>query len=180
VLNLQSLVDNLLESASFEAGHFHVSVRPYDLSDLIYDAVRTMRPLLEKYNQRLLIKIPETLPLVNADPRRTVQVLVNLLGNASKYGPVDADILLNANLEDGWVRVNVVDLGPGIPPEQQDSLFRRFAHPGAGEAHIKVGAGLGLSVVKAIVEAQGGRAGVDQPSSGGTIFWFTIPLAQEI
>ena len=180
VLNLQSLVDNLLESASFEAGHFHVSPRPYDLGDLIYEAVRTMRPLLEKYNQRLLVEIPETLPLVNADPRRTVQVLVNLLGNASKYGPVDTEIILNANLENGWVRVNVVDLGPGVPPEQRDSLFRRFARPGTAQAHIKVGAGLGLSVVKAVVEAQGGKAGVDYPPSGGTIFWFTIPMAQEI
>jgi signal transduction histidine kinase len=107
-------------------------------------------------------------------------VLVNLLGNASKYGPVDSDIILSANLENGWVRVDVADLGPGVPPEQRDTLFRRFTHPGAAQAHIKVGAGLGLSVVKAVVEAQGGKAGVDYPPSGGTIFWFTIPMAQEI
>lgn len=180
VINLQTLVDNLLESASSEAGHFHVSPRPYDLSDLISEAVHTMQPLLEKYGQRLVVKMPQVIPLVNADPRRTVQVLVNLLANASKYGPADADIILSAHIDDGYVRVKVTDCGPGVPPEQRDSLFRRFTFPGATQAHLKVGAGLGLSVVKSVVEAQGGQAGVDHPPLGGTIFWFSIPIVQEI
>jgi signal transduction histidine kinase len=188
VINLQTLVDNLLESASFEAGHFRVSPRPYDLSDLVSEAVRIMRPLLEKYDQQLLVKMPAGLPLVKADPRRTVQVLVNLLSNASKYGPADMEIVLSANVEEDCVRVRVVDRGPGIPPEQQENLFRRFVNPEPRhltrqeprQATLKVGAGLGLSVVKAIVEAQGGEVGVENLRWGGTTFWFTIPIATEI
>jgi two-component system phosphate regulon sensor histidine kinase PhoR len=179
VINLQTLVDNLLESASFEAGHFRVSPRPYELSDLISEAERVMNPLLEKYGQRLVIRLPHTIPLVQADPRRTVQVLVNLLSNASKYGPADAEILLSAIIEGGWVRVKVADRGPGIPVKQRSSLFRRFTYHDAIQAQIKVGAGLGLSVVKAVVEAHGGNTGVDTPPGGGTIFWFTIPIANE-
>ena len=179
VLNLQTLVDNLLESASFEAGHFHVSPRPYDLTDLVSEAVRIMQPLLEKYGQSLLIKLPQDIPLVRADPRRMVQVLVNLLSNASKYGPADAEIILSAEVENSSVRVSVADRGPGIPPEQRGSIFRRFAYHGPTQTHLKAGAGLGLSVVKAVVEAHAGLAGVENLPSGGTIFWFTIPIANE-
>ena len=179
VINLQTLVDNLLESASFEAGHFRVSPRPYDLSDIISEAERVMNPLLEKYGQRLVIRLPQTMPLVQIDPRRTMQVLVNLLSNASKYGPTDAEIVISANIEGGWVRVKVADRGPGIPAKQRSSLFRRFTFQDSVQDQIKVGAGLGLSVVKAVVEAHGGNTGVDTPPGGGTIFWFTIPVADE-
>jgi two-component system phosphate regulon sensor histidine kinase PhoR len=179
VINLQALVDNLLESARFEAGHFRVSPRPYDLSDLVSETVRVVNPLLEKYGQRLVVELPETLPLVKVDPRRTMQVLINLLSNANKYGPADADIVLSASTEGDWVRVQVADCGPGIPDKQRSSLFQRFTYQASQQPQIKVGAGLGLSVVKAVVEAHGGSTGVDSPPGGGTIFWFTIPIANE-
>jgi signal transduction histidine kinase len=179
VLGLQTLVDNLLESASIEAGHFRVSPRPCDLQQIIADATATMHPLLEKYNQRLVTQIPELLPDILADPRRVAQVLVNLLSNASKYGPADEEIGLSAAIEDGWVRVAVADRGPGIAGGRRELVFRRFEYPSAAEAPAKVGAGLGLSVVKAIVEAHGGQADVQDRPGGGSIFWFTLPVARE-
>jgi signal transduction histidine kinase len=179
VLGLQTLVDNLLESASIEAGHFRVSPRPSDLNKIIAEAVTTMRPLLEKYNQRLVEGVPPELPDVLADPRRTAQVLVNLLSNASKYGPSDEEIELTATLEGDWVRVAVADRGPGISGGKRDAVFRRFEYPSAAEGPAKVGAGLGLSVVKAIVEAHGGQAEVEDRPGGGSIFWFTLPVARE-
>ena len=180
VLGLQTLVDNLLESASIEAGHFRVSPRPSDLKKIIADATATMHPLLEKYNQRLVLQVPQELPDVLADPRRVAQVLVNLLSNASKYGPSDEEIELKAAFEDGWVRVAVADRGPGISDGRREMVFRRFEYPSAAEGPTKVGAGLGLSVVKAIVEAHGGRAEVEDRPGGGSIFWFTLPVAREI
>jgi len=180
VLGLQTLVDNLLESASIEAGHFRVSPRPSDLKKIIDEAVATMHPLLEKYNQRLVLQVPQELPDVLADPRRVAQVLVNLLSNASKYGPSDEEIELKAAFEDGWVRVAVADRGPGISDGRREMVFRRFEYPSAAEGPTKVGAGLGLSVVKAIVEAHGGRAEVEDRPGGGSIFWFTLPVAREI
>lgn len=176
IVALQTLVDNLLESASIEAGRFRVYPRPANVSQIITEASRTMKPLLNKRGQRLVLDLPAALPLVRADPRRTVQVLVNLLSNASRYGPDEAEITISADLSEGWVQVNVADRGPGIPPQYRDDLFRRFVYPDSPDGASQFGAGLGLSVVKAIVEAHGGQAGVEDRPDGGSIFWFTLPV----
>jgi PAS domain S-box-containing protein len=180
VLGLQTLIDNLLESASIEAGHFRVQPRPSALGDIIADAIAMMQPLLDKRGQQLVVELPlqgSDMPVVQADPRRTVQVLVNLLSNASKYGPDDAEIAVLAAMQGEWIRISVTDSGPGVPAEHRQDLFRRFVHPGLGNDRAQVGAGLGLSVVKAVVEAHGGAVGVEDRPGGGLVFWFTLPLA---
>ena len=179
ILSLQTLVDNLLESASIEAGHFRVSPRPHSLPKIIYEASATLQPLLEKYEQRLIIDLPEELPPVRIDPRRTVQVLVNLLSNASKYGPPDEAIMISASQINNFVRVDISDRGPGISADNRDDLYRRFVYPQPNTENLKIGAGLGLSVVKAIVEAQGGQTGLNDRPEGGSTFWFTLPLVNE-
>lgn len=180
VLGLQTLIDNLLESASIEAGHFRVQPRPSPLGNIIADAIAMMQPLLDKRGQELVVELPlqsSAMPVVQADPRRTVQVLVNLLSNASKYGPDDAEIEVSAALQDEWIRISVADSGPGVPAEYRQDLFRRFVHPGLGNDRAQVGVGLGLSVVKAVVEAHGGQVGVEDHPGGGLVFWFTLPVA---
>jgi len=176
ILKLHTLVNNLLEGASIEAGRFGVSARPASLEDIVAEAVRTMQPLLERQDQQLAIDLPDGALVVRADPRRTTQVLVNLLSNASRYGPDDSEIVLGAVQLADHVRVRVADRGPGIPPDKAASVFHRFVYPGAGDDRSRYGAGLGLSVVKAIVEAQGGSVGVLPRDGGGSEFWFTIPL----
>lgn len=175
ILGLQKLVDNLLESASIEAGRFRVHPRPANLGEIIAKAIQMMQPLLDKHGQRLVLELPAKIPVVRADSRRTVQVLVNLLSNASKYGPDEAEITIGADLADGWVRVTVADRGPRIPVGYRKDLFRRFAYPTSENDKSQYGAGLGLSVVKAIIEAHGGQAGVEDRPGGGLIFWFTLP-----
>jgi two-component system phosphate regulon sensor histidine kinase PhoR len=179
VLSLQTLIDNLLESASIEAGHFRVHPRPSNLSEIIAEAIGMMQPLLNKHGQRLVVELPAAIPTVRADPRRTVQILINLLSNASKYGPDDAEIEVKASVQDLWVRVSVADSGPGIPPKQQKDLFRRFVHPDSNNDKAQVGAGLGLSVVKAVAKAHGGEAGIAERPGGGSVFWFTLPLEDQ-
>jgi len=115
--------------------------------------------------------------VVQADPRRVAQVLVNLLSNASKYGPDHAEIAIGATIVNGWVRVTIADRGPGIPPGYRKDLFRRFVPPSPGTSSTQYGTGLGLSVVKAIVDAHGGQVGVEDRPQGGAIFWFTLPMA---
>ncbi len=176
VLGLQTLIDNLLESASIEAGHFRVHPRASNLGENIAEAIATMEPLLDKHGQHLVVELPAAIPVVRADPRRTVQVLVNLLSNASRYGPDDADVVIRAAVHGDWVRVSVADSGPGVPPEHRQDLFRRFARPGADDDHAQVGAGLGLSVVKTVVEAHGGQVGIEGREGGGSVFWFTLPV----
>jgi PAS domain S-box-containing protein len=177
ILSLQTLVDNLLEGASIEAGHFRISPRPCSLTVIVGEAVATMQPLLDKYEQNLVVSLPDSIPPVYADPRRTLQVLINLLSNASKYGPAEVEIALCARVSTDWVRVEVSDRGSGIPPEQRRDLFQRFVYPQAIPEHGKVGIGLGLSVVKAVVEAHGGQTGFEDRSGGGSTFWFTLPIA---
>jgi signal transduction histidine kinase len=116
---------------------------------------------------------------VVADPRRVEQVLVNLLSNASKFGPTDAKIKIETGIENDCVKVQVIDQGPGISMERRERVFYRFTPPGPATDSAKVGAGLGLSVVKAVVEAHGGEVGVDDHPGGGAVFWFTLPVARE-
>ncbi|MCB0193351.1 MAG: PAS domain S-box protein [Anaerolineae bacterium] len=176
VLGLQTLIDNLLEGASIEAGRFRVYTRPVELKSIVAEATRVMQPLLHKYQQQLTLTLPPEPLHVQADPRRTTQVLINLISNAGKYGPDNAAIDVSAAACEGSVRVTVADRGPGIPAAYRQDLFRQFVHPSGDNRDVQYGAGLGLSVVKAIVEAQGGQVGVDDRPGGGTIFWFTIPL----
>ncbi len=176
VLGLQTLIDNLLEGASIEAGHFRVQPRASSLGDIIAEAIATMQPLLDKRGQHLVVELPAAIPVVRADPRRTVQVLVNLLSNASKYGPDDAEIEVGATVHGEWVRVAVSDSGPGVPLDYRQQVFRRFVYPSAGNDRAQVGVGLGLSIVKAVVQAHGGEVGLDNRPGGGSVFWFTLPV----
>ncbi len=182
VLNLQKLVDNLLESANIEAGRFRVRPRPCSLAEIIAEATATMQPLLDRHGQRLVVELPAAIPVVLADLRRVVQVLVNLLSNASnaQRGLADSEITIGAAVEGDVVRVLVADQGPGIAPEQRAALLRgqRFAAPPAGDAPDAAGGfGLGLSVVKAIVEGHGGQLGIDDRPGGGAVVWFTLMKA---
>lgn len=179
IVGLQTLVDNLLESARLEAGRFRVFPHPTELGEIIADATRVMQPLLNRHGRHLVVDLPTTIPVVQADSRRIAQVLVNLLSNANKYSPDDAEIALQVTVDGDWVRIGVADKGPGIPVDFRSSLFRRFARPGPGTGKSQYGAGLGLPVVKAIVEAHGGNVGVDERSGGGSIFWFTLLKARE-
>jgi PAS domain S-box-containing protein len=178
VLGLQTLIDNLLESASIETGHFRVHPHPCSLGDMIAEAIAMMQPILNKHGQSLVVEMPAAVPAVKADPRRTVQVLINLLSNASRYGPDDAEIEICVIARKRFVRLAVSDSGPGIPLEYRTDLFRRFVHATPGDK-ARVGVGLGLSVVKAIVEASGGQVGVEARAGGGSVFWFTLPTASE-
>jgi two-component system sensor histidine kinase ResE len=179
ILGLHTLVDNLLESANIEARRFSISPRASDLGDIIAEAAQTMQPLLTKYEQHLVIELPVAIPIVMADPRRMVQVLVNLISNASRYGPPREEIVLQVTASSQDARVAVIDRGPGIPLEYRENIFRRFVFPHANNAISQAGAGLGLSVVKAIVSAHGGQVGVDDRATGGSVFWFTLPIVKE-
>jgi signal transduction histidine kinase len=143
---------------------------------VIDEAVRVMRPLLNRRGQELVLEKPDGMAPLWIDPMRITQVLVNLLSNASKYSPVQVPILMTVELPEGQrVRVAVADRGEGIPRPERENLFRRFVRLSVSETQ-QYGVGLGLSVVKAIIEEHGGEVGVDERPGGGSIFWFTLPL----
>jgi signal transduction histidine kinase len=176
IINLQTLIDNLIEAASIEAGRFKVSIQPVSFDDILKEAHDIMQPLIERYELQLKAE-PVTEPiLVMADQRRTVQILVNLLSNAIKHSPANGVIKIQHAVDADRLRVEVIDEGSGVPLEQRDDLFRRFSHLNTRAERTRQGLGLGLSVVKAIVEAQQGEVGITDQAEGGNCFWFTLPL----
>jgi two-component system phosphate regulon sensor histidine kinase PhoR len=180
VTGLQTLIDNLLESTSIEAGHFRIRCRPTDLGEVVTDALQVMEPLLERRRQNLSLAIPAQIPLVNADSTRLTQVLVNLLSNASKFSPMETTIELRLHKMDGRnLRISVSDRGPGVPLPERSKLYHRFMRLGEVD-RAQYGIGLGLSVVKAIIEAHHGEVGMKERQGGGSIFWFTIPVPEAI
>jgi PAS domain S-box-containing protein len=180
VAGLQTLIDNLLESTSIEAGRFRIRRRPTHLRTIFDEATRVMKPLLSRRQQTLRLNIPEECPTIRVDPTRLIQVLVNLLSNASKYSPMGETIDLKLIcIAERQLRVSVADRGPGVPPAERQNLFRSFMRLGdQGEAQY--GIGLGLWVVKTIIEEHGGQVGVDERPGGGSVFWFTLPFDGEI
>jgi two-component system, NtrC family, sensor histidine kinase KinB len=174
-LHLQTLVGNLLESTTIEAGCFQVHRRPINLQDVVQDAVNLMSPLLKRRSQSLVLTVPNEIPTLWADANRLTQVLVNLLSNASKFSPMGGKIELNITQDPEWVTIAVLDDGPGLPTDRFVDVFKRFVT--ANQSHdTQYGVGLGLSVVKSIVEMHGGQVGAKNLPKGGAKVWFTIPI----
>ncbi|MFO7540056.1 MAG: ATP-binding protein [Chloroflexota bacterium] len=177
ILGLQTLVDNLLQSASIESGRFRISPRSTDLRQIIAEAAQTMMPLIQKHGQHLRLDLPADLPLLVVDGRRLTQVIVNLLSNAVKHGPDEAEILLAVTAGTNRVKIMVADEGPGVPPQHRGDLFHWFIRRQPDAARPPFGIGLGLAVVKAVVLAHQGRVGIEDRPGGGSIFWFDLPLS---
>jgi PAS domain S-box-containing protein len=179
IINLQTLIDNLIEAASIEAGRFKVSLQPVSFDTIVREALAIIQPLAEKYSLKVISQPVEDAVVVMADRRRTVQALVNLLSNAVKHSPEGGSIWIKHASTDKQLRVEVIDEGSGVPLGQRSNLFRRFAHLETANERARQGAGLGLSVVKEIVQAQQGEVGITELKDGGTSFWFTLLLVEE-
>lgn len=174
LLSLQTLIDNLLESSRIEAGMFALRRQPVALDDVIAEALTIARPLLERRGQAVAVTEPAEPVTVAVDRGRMTQALVNLLSNASKYSPIGKPIDLWVERREGALRVAVADRGPGIPPEDRVNVFRRFVRlDEVGQE--QQGMGLGLYLVKKVVEAHDGRVGVDDRPGGGAVFWLELP-----
>ena len=174
IVNLQALINNLIEAASIEAGRFKVNPQAIALEMILSDAFNTIHPIVEKHGLQIIQPNTKQSFQVMADHRRTTQVLINLLSNAIKHSPKGGNITLRAFILEKTVMVEVQDEGKGIPAGEESSLFRRFYIPKGADESSQLG--LGLSVVKAIVEAQGGEVGCRNNPTGGAIFWFTLPM----
>jgi signal transduction histidine kinase len=172
---LQGLVENLLCAATIREGRLQLYRQPLSLGDLLADVEAVTGPLLAQRGQWLRIRHAAGLPDVLADSRRLGQVLVNLILNASKFGQPNTPIDVTVSRRAGGVRVAVGDRGPGVSAEHAQRLFEPYYRAPATAGSGKDGVGLGLSIVKSIVEAHGGRVGVDSRRGGGASFWFTIP-----
>jgi two-component system, OmpR family, sensor kinase len=141
---------------------------PVALRELLADVARSMEPLL---GGRLEVRGPPAGSVVDADPQRLTQALVNLLQNAALHSDGDAPVELRADRRRGAWRLEVADHGGGIRPGDEERLFRPFNRGPTRSS----GSGLGLAIVRGIAEAHGGAAGVDNRPGDGATFWIEVP-----
>ena len=169
---MQRLIEDLLEVAMIERGNLSLNLTNVRPSELLAEACRTNQPIADHRNVRLECSLGDRLPSIDGDPDRLMQVLNNLLGNALKFTPPGGTIRFEAAHVSSSVRISVADSGPGIAEHDLPHLFEPYWQS-KKTAHL--GAGLGLKIVKGIVDAHGGRVGVDNAREGGACFWFTLP-----
>jgi PAS domain S-box-containing protein len=173
---LQSIVDDLLDLSRIQAGRIELNRRAVSSGALIGRAVDEHAEAARGAHVELEIGAPTINRAVDADPERVHLVLSNLLQNALRHTPDGGRVEVRAAPERDSVRFEVRDSGPGIPAEYVPRLFERFFRvPGAPLG----GAGLGLYICKELVEAHGGKIGVESDPGQGAIFWFTLPNAPE-
>ncbi|MEA3339189.1 MAG: ATP-binding protein [Chloroflexota bacterium] len=171
---ITELIDSLLDIDRIEAG-FDLETLPYNLVQVIDDAVQNLRPRAEQKAQELAWQPPSTLPLVQCNPDRLQQALDNLLSNAIKYTQEGGRITVSAAGGEEHVVVSVADNGIGIPPAQQPYIFDKFYRVESEETISIVGSGLGLAIVKTVIEKHNGRVWVESKPGQGSVFSFVLP-----
>jgi PAS domain S-box-containing protein len=174
---LLALIDDLLVVSRVQAGKFSVTPQAAAIAELVAAACDLQANAAEKKGVTITVALPPALPAVRADGQRVVQVLNNLIGNAVKFTPEGGHVTVRAAAEGAALRVTVEDTGPGIAADAQARLFQRFGQLDTSNTRSTTGTGLGLFIVKAIVEAHGGATGLDSAEGRGSRFWFTLPLA---
>jgi signal transduction histidine kinase len=168
-LRLTRLIDNLLESVRIESGQLAIRHQSVAIAEIAEDAGALMDALLKQRRQRLAIQLPADLPAIDGDGPRLTQVLVNLLANASKFAPEGSTVRIGGTHDAESVTVWVEDEGPGVPEIASGSIFERF-YRGPEEEPEPGGLGLGLWIVKSIVDRHGGTVSARRTPEGTTRF----------
>jgi signal transduction histidine kinase len=175
--HLVRLLNDLLDLARSDAGRLSIRPQPTEVAPLIEDVVRTMRAQTEATSQSLTEEVEPGLPLIEVEPDRIRQILVNLLTNAHEYTPEGASIGVAARAVGAEVEISVSDNGPGIPPDQLERIFERFTRGDAGLTQRVGGTGLGLAISKSLVELHGGSIGAESTVGQGSTFHVRLPIA---
>ena len=173
---LSALINNLLDTAKLEAGRIELSPEPTDLPELVRSIVKTVAPLAQEKDLTVSLHADADMPLVPLDPVRIEQVVTNLLSNAIKFTPEGGTINLKCIRQDGCAVCAVEDSGVGIPREELPYVFDKFHQVRATKTRRTKGTGLGLTIVRHLIQAHGGSINVRSQQGEGTTFTFTLPL----
>jgi signal transduction histidine kinase len=176
VLRLMRLIDNLLESVRIESGQLAIRQQSVMLAEVVDDARALVGSLLAQRRQTLAVSLPQELPAVSGDKTRLTQVFVNLLANANKFAPEDTVVRIGAEAHAGEVHAWVEDEGAGPAALEDTQLFARFRR--GGSEPEPAGLGLGLWLVKSIIDRHGGRVAFERTAAGHTRFSLTLPAEE--
>ncbi|MCC6176295.1 MAG: HAMP domain-containing histidine kinase [Chloroflexi bacterium] len=175
---LRRLTEDLQQLSRAEAHRLEVVVRAVAPAGLVAPAVERLAPDFEEKGLALTVDVPPDLPPVCADPDRAIQVLTNLLTNALRYTPTPGSVAIRVEPLAGAVRFSVTDSGVGIAPEHLTRVFERFYRVDKSRSRLLGGAGVGLTIARAFVEAMDGRIWAESPGPGqGSTFTFELPRA---
>lgn len=184
------LVNNLLDVSVIERGQLDLRVRPTDVRGFLDPMIWRARHVAERKVIALEVTLEPDLPMLDMDPERVEQVCQNLLSNATKFSERGTTVRLAVRRRNATpgpsrptesvLRFEVVDQGPGIDPADQPRLFGAFQRTGAQPTGGESSTGLGLMICKRIVEAHGGRIGVESALGVGATFWFELPLRSSL
>lgn len=181
VAHLVRLVDDLLDISRIGRGKMEMNRQPCDLREAVEHAAEQVRPLLDERRQRLEMTLPARPLTLDGDAVRLAQVVVNLLRNASQFSPPEASIVLSLDTVDGRASLQVRDWGAGLDPSLQSRIFEPFVQVEQGIERRQGGLGIGLALVKGVVELHGGSVAATSPGLGqGSTFSVRLPLSNRV
>lgn len=174
-MRLEILLEDMIDVGRIEAGTLHLAWRDADLGTVVFGALDRIADMAVQAGLRLMAKLPPDPVPLRMDPDRIGRALHNLLVNAVRFTPMGGRVVVTLRpLRDG-ARIEVRDTGIGIPKDLHSRLFDKFFQVHTGPTRSSGGAGLGLSIAKAFVEAHGGQIGVRSTPGEGSTFWFSLP-----
>jgi len=178
VHQLEAMIGDLLETTRMQTGKLSIELQSVLPSEVLADAIDTLRAPAQLKEVRLAFDVDDDLPTAYADPVRTRQILINLIGNAVKFTPAGGSVSARVGFDNdpSYLRFEVADTGPGLSSEHAERIFERlYQVKGAVQAGRR-GLGLGLFICKELVTRQGGRVWVTSEPGEGSSFCFTLPV----
>jgi histidine kinase len=178
---LNRLVDDLQELSRVEARAYPLQIRQLDISSMAGTVIKRLTPQAESKRISVGLELPVDLPHIRADEDRLIQVLTNLVGNALQYTPEHGNVTISAKQINHAVQISVRDTGIGMSTEDLPHVFDRFYRVDKSRSRrAGGGSGIGLTIARALVEAQGGRLWAESPGIGkGSTFSFTMPISEK-
>jgi signal transduction histidine kinase len=176
--SLVGLVNHLLLGARAGAARYSLEVAAFDLGPAVTAAAEGFSTVSDRHS--VVVDVPDELPYVLGDPTSVEPVVGQLVENAIKYSPAGGEVRVVVHGGDGYAVVDVLDRGVGIPPQARSQLFTQFYQAGNGDRREYAGLGLGLHIVRQLVEAQGGTVHADNRADGGARIGFTLPYAPAV
>jgi signal transduction histidine kinase len=177
---LLDLINDLLDVARIESGHAVQQQVPLQLEAILAGTTRLMRAKAQAQGITLKLLLPPELPEVLADVRGMEEVFTNLIGNAIKYSPEGGEVTVSAEAQGDFLEVRVTDKGIGIEPEEIPKIFEQFYRVKHPKTRHVIGTGLGLPIVKGIVEAHRGWVTVESTPGKGSTFKVVLPTLADI
>lgn len=176
---LTTLVNDMLDLSKLQAGAVALEISEFNITKITESIVERMRKMTEKDGFDFRFEYENPI-FVKADEVKITQVIYNFLSNAVNYSEDNRDILIRQTSKNGMVRLEFVDHGRGIPKEKLPNIWERYYKIDSTHKRSQIGSGVGLSIVKSILEKHGARYGVVSNTVAGSTFWFELPISEEI